>query len=139
MCNCFDINKLLAEAEKPDFDSEAYGLASLGEVVAASFVEDKESIQPQYTVFKQRVLDLLTNKTGNFEQIRGENKHILWETHQCTSECNVKRQAQCQNYQQLIEPKKVKNMKVLHLFLKTPELYEGLSDLLDLYRVFHND
>ena len=32
-----------------------------------------------------------------------------------------------------VEPKEVKTMKVLHLYLKSPELYEGLKDFLNLF------
>ena len=120
MYNCLDLNLLIDESKSLDFMIEEYGLESLNLIVEASLVENKGSIQPQYLVFKQRALDLLTIKSGTFGQIHGENEHILWETHKCSLECNVKRQAQCQNYQKLVEPKKVKTTKVLHLFLKTP-------------------
>ena len=42
------------------------------------------------------------------------------------------RQAQCQNYQKLKDPAEIITMKVLHLFLKTPELYKTLKNLLHL-------
>ena len=99
----------------------------------ASLVEDQDSLQSQYLVFKKRALDLLRLDGGDYGQLHDENKHILWKTHKCTSECNVRRHAQCQNYQKLSEPRQVRTMKVLHLFLKTPELYEGLVNIIDLY------
>ena len=133
MCNCLDLSLLLDESKSLDFIEELYGVESFNVMVEASLVENTTSIQHQYLVFKQRVLELLSDKGGKFDQIHGENEHLLWETHKCTLECNVKRQSQCQNYQKLVEPKKVKTMKVLHLFLKTPELYDGLHDFLHLY------
>ena len=96
MYKCLGLQLLLDECKKLDFMVEEYGVDSLDMVIEASLLEDKDSLQSQYLVFKQRALDLLVVDGVDFGQLHGKNKHILWETHKCTSECDVRRYAQCQ-------------------------------------------
>ena len=76
---------------------------------------------------------LLTDTDCSFTHLKTENQHLLWDTHKCTEKCGVTRQAQCEYYQTLAEPKVVNTMKVLHLFLKSEELYEDLPNFLHLF------
>ena len=50
-----------------------------------------------------------------------------------THKCGVTRQAQSENYHKVDEPKVVNTMKLLHLFLKSEELYECLPNFLHLF------
>ena len=89
MKNGLDLNLLLDKSKDPSFDIKDYGVESLNEVLDASIEVLKESIKSQYIIFKQRVLDLLSGSVDNFDQLHIENRHLLWETHKCSAECNV--------------------------------------------------
>ena len=132
MKNCLDLNFLLDKSKDPSFDIKDYGVDSLNEVLDASIEVVKESIKSHYIIFKQRVLDLFSGSVDNFDQFHTENRHLLWETHEWSEECNIVRQALFQLYQKLQELAEIRTMKVLPLFLKIPEFYQDIQDILHL-------
>ena len=112
-----------------------YGTIELDKVLEDSMEEenDKKAIREQYVEFKKRTIMLLSDSSCSYAHLHTENQHLLWETHKCTDGCNVRRQVQCADYQKVLEPKEVRTMKVLHLFLKSETLYEGLPNFLHLF------
>ena len=123
MKNCLDLNLLINKSKYPNYRIKDYESESLNVVLDASIEIDNESIKSQYVIYKKKVLNLLSDSVDNFDQLHTKNRHLILETHKCLAVCNVKRQAHCQNYQKFQEHAEVRNMQVLHLFLKTPELY----------------
>ena len=118
-----------------------YGTIELDKVLEDSMEEenDKKAIREQYVEFKKRTIMLLSDSSCSYAHLHTENQHLLWETHKCTDGCNVRRQVQCADYQKVLEPKEVRTMKVLHLFLKSETFYEGLPNFLHLFLCCYQD
>ena len=135
MENCLDINILLNSSNKAEFEVDNYGIEDIENVLKKSLESEVnwEEIKDQYREFKTRALMLLTETEGVYSHLHTENQHLLFETHKCTEKCRVVRQAQCKDFQKIVEPRVVRTMKVLHLFLKSDELYEGLDKFLHLF------
>ena len=57
-------------------------------------------------------------------------EHLCYETHQCSSECNVKLYKDCKQFQKVKEPRVVILLKFYHLFLREEDLYTGIEDFL---------
>ena len=60
-------------------------------------------------------------------------EHLCYETHQCSSECNVKHYKDCKQFQKVKEPRVVISLKFYHLFLREEDLYTGIEDFLHFF------
>ena len=118
-----------------EFDLEMYGRDCLERVLrqASYSPEDSEQIMSEYLLLKDRIFDLLFNQEGPNRHILLQYKSVIFKAHVCSSECCSVGQKKCANFGKVVEPKVIISMKVLHLFLKFAELYEGLSLVLHLF------
>ena len=60
-------------------------------------------------------------------------EQFCYETHQCSSGCNVKHYKDCEQFQKLKEPRVVISLKFYHLFLREKDLYTGIEDFLHFF------
>ena len=135
MEGCFDIQKMISASEDEGFDIEFYGVHCLEKVMkeASYRIKEYEQVKNEYSVFKNRVFDLLFNKDSPNAHFLEQFKHIIYKTHTCSKKCNVHKHKKCPNYMKILEPRSIITMKVLHLLLKFPVLYEGISGVLHLF------
>ena len=94
--------------------------------------EEAENVRSEYLEFKERLFDLLLNKDSPNEHFLSQFQHIIYITHTCSEKCQVHVYKKCPDYMKVLEPRILISMKVLHLFLKFPELYNNISNLLHL-------
>ena len=137
---CLDLENILSVEKSSESDHEMdkslkklLRMAKYGE-------EENTKILKQYTIFKDRLKELVKDG-GLYEEIVKMFSHFLFQTHVCHSECEkverrdaVKgRVKDCPKKGSLLEPKVPNIWKLLHLFYKEPILYSGLQDFLHLY------
>ena len=135
MENCFDIQKMVSASKEEDFDITSYGVASLEMVLKEACYKSKEAeeVKHEYSIMKHRLFDLLFNNESPNSHFLKQYKHIIYKIHACSEICNVFVHKKCPNYMKTLEPMSIISMKVLHLLLKFPELYEGISGVLHLF------
>ena len=95
----------------------------------AKYNDDHQAkILEQYEMFKLKVKDILEKGNENNEVLK-RFEHLLFQTHACSTECDKK----CPDKGKIVEPRVLIPMKLLHLFLKEPALYQGLKEFFHLY------
>ena len=59
----------------------------------------------------------------------------MFELHECSLACGVtsRQHTQCRDYKRIISPRKIINTKVLHLFTKFGDLFNGIENFLHLF------
>ena len=73
------------------------------------------------------------NQSEEFEsELIRTHSHILYKTHECTTNCQAKTRKTCAEKGKVIHPKQPIPMKFLHLFLKKSELNLGTEKFLHL-------
>ena len=135
MEDCFDIQKMIIAIRDEDYEIESYGLESLQEILtAASYTsKDADQVKYEYSVLKNKLYDLICNKNSLYIHIVNQYEHIIYKTHTCTSKCSSSVSKKCPQYMKIQEPRIIDSMKVLHLLLKFPELYQDISGILHLF------
>ena len=134
MEGCFDVQKMIMASRQDEFDLAFYGVDCLEKVLSqASYNQtDSDQIKLEYLLLKERLFDLMFCQEGSNSHILKQYEHLIFKTHVCSSQCSVSSHKNCPNFMKVVEPRCVITMKVLHLFLKFPELYEGLDSVLHL-------
>ena len=134
MEGCLDIQKMIVASRLDDFELASYGVDCLERVLnqASYRIAEADQVKSEYLVFKERVFDLLFCQESSNLHILKQYEHIIFQTHVCSSTCSVTIHKKCTNYMKVLEPRCVITMKVLHLFLKFRELYDGLESVLHL-------
>ena len=87
----------------------------------------KEEILGEYKTFIERLAKLLVEDESN--EIVKKFSHILFEEHKCSDAC-IK---PCSQRGKPEEPKEIKPMKFLHLFLKEHKLFTGIEKFLHFF------
>ena len=90
--------------------------------------EQIEKILDQYITFVEK-FQRLTVAGSEYDEIVNRFEHILFQTHICSSGCDKK----CTKKGKVLQPRKPKVFKLLHLFLKESSLYKGLENFLALF------
>ena len=131
MAGCFDLNLLNEASKNEDFQQHEYGVQSLKKVMGFAKVNDEQqrNIIAQYSIFKQRLLEI----TSDHNQNCPENNIYLYKAHHCSKLCTSSRPQLCKDFQSIELPKKLITAKFLHMFLKYSSLYSGIEDLLHLF------
>ena len=113
---------------------ENYGVLKLKELLkqACSPREITTNVLAQYEIFKLRLMALFDDQEN---PLLRNVEHICYETHQCSSECNVKHYKDCKQFQKVKEPRVVILLKFYHLFLREEDLYTGIKDFLHFFGV----
>ena len=126
---------MVSASKEEDFDITSYGVASLEMVLKEACYKSKEAeeVKHEYSIMKHRLFDLLFNNESPNSHFLKQYKHIIYKIHACSEICNVFVHKKCPNYMKTLEPMSIISMKVLHLLLKFPELYEGISGVLHLF------
>lgn len=135
MEGCFDIQKMITAIMEEDYDIASYGVEYLEEVLNAASYKSKEAdqVKSEYSLMKRRLIDLLFNKGSPNAHILKQYEHIIYKKHTCSNRCNFSETKKCPNYMKIMEPRLIISMKVLHLLLQFPELYEDISGVLHLF------
>ena len=129
MASCFKVQDLLQR--KVD-SVENYGVLELKELLkqACYSQEITTNILAQYEIFKLRLMALFDDQEN---PLLKNVEHLCYETHQCSSECNVKHYKDCKQFQKVKEPRVVISLKFYHLFLREEDLYTGIEDFLHFF------
>ena len=136
MARCLDtqliVDHVLEENSDSSSDLEALGRLEIKKISKMAGFSDSERdlILEQFSVFKTRVNQILIDDSK--DGIREKFGHHIFETHDCTKDCEQVG-GKCPNLEKVLVPLKVKNMKMLHLFLKEESLYSGIEMFMSLY------
>ena len=135
MDGCLNLQKMIAARESNGFDLSMYGSDNLEKVLThASYPSDEaDQMKLEYKLFRARLFDLLFNETSNNKHLLDQFEHLLYKTHSCSDTCESHVCKKCPDYMKVLEPRTLISMKTLHLFLKFPELYNGIAGFLHLF------
>ena len=113
-----------------DHEEEA-GVAAMKELLKVSCtpIALRGKIAEEYETFKQRFRDQLDDNS----LLMRNSEQFLYESHQCTLDCEVEAYKDCVNYQKPVQPKKLVELKWYHLFLREPGLFTGIENFLHLF------
>ena len=128
MAKCLDLQDIIEKEE--DIVVKGEREENLKIILnTAKYNDDHQAkILEQYEMFKLKVKDILEKGNENNEVLK-RFEHLLFQTHACSTECDKK----CPDKGKIVEPRVLIPMKLLHLFLKEPALYQGLKEFLHLY------
>ena len=90
--------------------------------------EKANLVLKEYEIFKMRLKDV-ANVEGEFMEVVKRFEHILFRVHSCLDKCP----RICPDKGKPLLPRSPIPMKLLHLFLKEPILYNGIQSFLHLY------
>ena len=134
MAGCLDAQLIVDEICKDSAskDLESVGIQVLRRLckVAGHAIDTISDIVAGYDTFKKRLEKIVQNTDE--DKIREKFGSLLFETHQCSSDRSVPGN-RCPDLSKVVIPFKVKNIKMLHLFLKTESLYSDIEQFLCLY------
>ena len=135
MEGCFDIQKMISVSNDEEFNIAYYGVECLEEVLKTASYTNEETTQVkyEYSLLKKRLFDLLFNKDSPNVHFLNQYEHMIYKIYICSYKCNVHVYKKCTNYMKILEPRSIISMRVLHLLLKFPELYEDISGVLHLF------
>ena len=127
---CFDLKNILQHERDEDSHEEFERLTvqKLTKLLrmAGHRESKREVIIDEYKTFKQRLVLLVDDEMN---EVLRKFSHILLEEHKCCETC-VK---PCSNKGTPAEPKEIRPMKILHLFLKEKDLYTGIENFLHFF------
>ena len=131
MAGCFELQDLLETRANRD-SIENYGVLEIKKLLkqACCSQEITTNVLAQYKIFKSRLMALLDDQEN---PLLRNVEHLCYETHQCSSECNVKHYKDCKQFQKLKEPRVIISLKFYHLFLREKNLYIGIEDFLHFF------
>ena len=135
MEGCLDIQRMVKASSEDEFELEMYGIDCLENVLSqASYSPaDSKQIKSEYLLLKERIFDLLYNEESCNRHILQQYEPFIFKTHVCSSVCCPVSQKKCTSYGEILQPRIIITMKILHLFLKFPELHAGLGAVLHLF------
>ena len=137
---CLDLKKLLRNGtldeheqttEERKLEQDTFNrkttlkLSKLLKMAGHDDTKVKEMLK-EYDEFKVRFFDLI--KDDKNELVKKFN-HILFEEHTCASDCSKP----CKLKNKTAEPKVIRPMKFLHLFLKERDLFTGIEGFLHFF------
>ena len=132
MAGCLENQLVVDEVCKyRDSDLEEVGGQEVRKLAKmAGLPSDKvEVVAEQFLVFKNRLKEILLD--DSVEGIRHKYDHFLFETHVCSKDC-PKLNGKCPSLNKVKLTLQVKNVKILHLFLREDELSAGIELFLSL-------
>ena len=103
MASCFELQDLFQrKVDSVDY----YGVLELKELLkqACSSQEITTNVLAQYEIFKLRLMALFDDQEN---PLLRNVEHLCYETHQCSSECNVEHYKDCKQFQKVEEPRVV--------------------------------
>ena len=132
MADCLDIMEIIKKGDR-DEDFNAVGERGIQKLTnkAKYTTEIASKVMEEYRIFKRRLYKLCQSDENDNDLIKFNVKN-LFQLHRCTSECKAKYKNTCEDRMKVAEPRKPIAMKFLHLFLREPELYQGVEHFLHL-------
>ena len=125
---CLDIEDILEKEEDDKVKKERE--RNLKNILSKAKYDTEKAnlVLKEYEIFKMRLKDV-ANVEGEFMEVVKRFEHILFRVHSCLDKCP----RICPDKGKPLLPRSPIPMKLLHLFLKEPILYNGIQSFLHLY------